>query len=267
MPSWTNPRSATATLIATFALGAAPAFAAHPLATEDAATLGGAGLLEVEVASAVGVPLGTTVGVTTDVGAALHAGLGRWFDVGLSVGLGLGSGGPGRPTTVSVAPVIDAKLRLLEARPGRPGVALRAEYGLAGEDPGHDLSQSATLQLVATLPAPGLDVHLNVFGGIEGGFTGRPDGAVGGAAAVEIGLGARAVLGFEVLGEVDPVTRGVGLGGTAGLGIQLPADLVLSVGLGVDWAVGDEVALAPALGLTIPIDAAPARRTLAGRSG
>jgi hypothetical protein len=249
-----GPMSSTKCLLAAagavVACGIPSAQAAHPLATEDAATLGGAGLLEVEIAGGLGASPGVAGSVAGDLGAALHAGLASWLDLGVAFNLGLTPGQAGG----TLAPMVDAKFRLVEAGERRPGLALRLEYGVEEEWAAHQTSHGAAVQLALTFEGRILDLHLNVLGGLGGNIASPPEMALGAASAVVFHLGEHADLGLELILDADPVATAGSVGGSVGIAVNLPADLVLSVGLGLGWAAGGGVVVAPTLGLTIPID-------------
>lgn len=117
MPSPTHLRLGAILLLL---LGAtSPVAAGHPLVTDDAGTVAPRAL-ELELAS--GVRGGFSDGCR-DVGLALRSGLTPRMDLGVAVGLLDWTG-----SASVVQSCLDLKLRLVDPRPSRPGVFLRADF-------------------------------------------------------------------------------------------------------------------------------------------
>lgn len=237
-----GPTAAATGLAALLAL-AAPAQAAHPLSTDDAGTVGAAGV-EIEVSSLFGgAEAPEAAGL--ELGAALHVGLTDALDAGVS--LALQTVADGKADVAMGAPLLDLKWRVLEAAGAAPGLTLRIDYApMPDTGVGYDVGGV----LVATLDLAPVEVHMNV--GAHGRSLGAPEArfalCVGAASLVSVSSTVQ--LGAEAAVEGDPSGELGGVSGMAAVAWEVAEARVLSAGAGPTWSADQPVGWVATVGFT-----------------
>ncbi|MDF1565465.1 MAG: hypothetical protein P1V51_20680 [Deltaproteobacteria bacterium] len=209
-------------LLTLLALAPAAASAVHPLATDDAGTVG-AGAAEVELSFAGEQAAVEGLGLST--GLALHAGILETLDLG--IGLGYAWSG------AMDDPVLDLKWRALEGEGLLPALALRLDLrvgqgGTAGE--GHGLGAHAVLTwerarwLVSLCAGTALD-------GLGQQSAATPSLEGGGMLLLPAGEGLQ--LGAETVVALPGAGEPVGLDLMAAGLLELGERHLLSLGVGV----------------------------------
>jgi hypothetical protein len=223
-----------------------PAFAGHPLATDDAGTVA-AGAAEVELSS--GLVAGTeAAGRELAVGVGVRTGLTGSIDAGVGVVYTLVDAGKAWAADVDV-PAIDVKWQLLAPRGGRPGLAVRLDYqpaeGAAARISGHH----AGAVVVASWQHRRLGAHVNLGSYRHAEASGDELWACYGSVAGTYAVADPLIVGGELIADGLPGDLH-GAGGLAGLGWELAPGRVASAGTGLLWQPDLPVAWVATVGLT-----------------
>lgn len=229
---------------------AAPARAAHPLATDDTGTPA-PGAMEVEVSSAA---VETSPGgkPRIDLAVVNHVGVLRALDLGVALQLGLV--GPAVAAGSLGDPVLDLKWRWFDQDGVAPALALRLDVrpplGLPASDTGFDLG----LVLVASWRLPhGLAASVNV--GVHGQGLGEHDAMVPALASAALAWSMRESLELaaELVAEGHPGHLHA-VSGLAGVVWHLTPTLALSAGGGGVVTGGPTAGLLVTLGVTAALE-------------
>jgi hypothetical protein len=241
---WSSARWASwAGSLLAICFGVRPGSAAHPLATDDAATLE-PGSVEVELAALTAGPAGTSA-VHVEESLALHWGPVSRIQLGGRLGYEQHHE-VGRWTLDMSLPMLDLKGLLRESD---PGIALRLDYRAPrrGADgfTGHDVGSV----MIASVVGDALEAHFNI-GGYALGLRTSENRAVGFASATVLAAVADAKrLGLEAVAEeVTPQGMSALTWLTAFMWQLDPG--TLSVGGGATWIPNDSVGWVTTLGFT-----------------
>jgi hypothetical protein len=239
---------AVAALTATVVL---PARAEHPLATEDAATLG-TGTFEFELSSwAAGIGPGTA-GLVLQQAFAVHVGPVDWLDLGVSLAAA-SARRDGDWVNGLTDPAVDAKFRLLDPDSSPVGLALRLDYAAPVHSPfgrsHHHLGGIAVLTAIRGRLA--LHANLGAYAHVADDSSAPPTIWLSLATGWE--LPASLVVLAEVWAQLDVSTSGVAALASAQAGLLWTATdtLVLSLGIGPTTQGGTSWGWAATVGATL----------------
>lgn len=247
----------------TLVLACPPAFATHPLATDDTGTQG-AGGVEIELSNQTARPTSADTDYRIQSGVSTHVGLHERLDLGLTVFLESARSDLGAWDFGIAPPVADLKWRFWGGPASPSSLALRLDYSpkplSSISSGGHDVGAL----LVNCWEFGGASLHLNVGGyardlGIE-----ETLGTLYGGAALTVPITEKMQAAAEAVYETGPFHGFHAVGGMGGLIWEVGDGKIVSLGAGPMWEAGGRPGWVAAAGFTIALPRGAAEDTLTG---